>query len=45
MRCRTAFGERMAVRDPNRRTAELRIHTALINRFPALGTLDAVRVA
>lgn len=44
MRCRTAFGERIAARDPDRQTAEIRIRIALMNRFLAIGTADIVRV-
>ncbi|PTW50049.1 hypothetical protein C8N38_1054 [Rhodovulum kholense] len=45
MRCLTAFGERIAARDPDRQTAEIHIRAALINRFNALGIADVVRVA
>ena len=41
----TAFGERIAARDPDRQTAEIQIRIALINRFNALGTAEIVRVA
>ena len=40
-----AFGERIAARDPDRQTAEIHIRVALMNRFPALGTAEIVRVA
>ena len=33
-----AFAERIAARDPDRKTAAVRISIALMNRFPALGT-------
>jgi hypothetical protein len=45
MRCLKSFGERIAVRDPDRQTAEIHIRVALINRFNALGTAEIVRVA
>jgi hypothetical protein len=45
MRCLKAFGERIAARDPDRQTAEIQIRVALMNRFPALGTAEIVRVA
>ena len=45
MRCLKAFGERIAVRDPDRQTAEIHIRIALMNRFSALGTAEIVRVA
>ncbi|MBB3713859.1 IS5 family transposase [Limimaricola variabilis] len=45
MRCLKAFGERIASRDPDRQTAEVHIHIALMNRFSALGTAEIVRVA
>lgn len=39
-----AFGERIAARDPDRRTAKIQIRVALMNRFPVLGTAEVVRV-
>jgi hypothetical protein len=45
MRCLKAFGERIAARYPDRQTAEIQIRVALMNRFPALGTAEIVRVA
>ncbi|GAA4219885.1 hypothetical protein GCM10022290_12510 [Sagittula marina] len=45
MRCFKSFGERIAAGDPNRQSAEIHIRVALINRFNALGTVDAVRVS
>ena len=45
MRCLKAFGERIAARDPDRQTAEIHIRIALINRFPAIGAAETVRVA
>ena len=45
MRCPTSFGERIAARDPDRQTADIRIRIALMNRFSALGTAAIVRVA
>ena len=45
MRCLKAFGERIAARDPDRQTAEVRIRTALMNRFGALGTANITQVA
>ena len=45
MRCLKAFGERIAVRDPDRQTTEIHIRIALMNRFSALGTAEIVRVA
>ena len=45
MRCLKAFGERIAVRDPDRQTAQIQIRIALINRFNALGTAEIIRVA
>lgn len=45
MRCIKAFGDRIAARDPDRRTAEIHIRVALMNRFSALGTADVVCVA
>ena len=44
MRCLKASGERIAARDPDRQTAEIQIRVALMNRFPALGTAEIVRV-
>lgn len=34
----TRVGERIASRDPDRQTAEIHIHIALMNRVNALGT-------
>ena len=45
MRCRKAFGERIASRHPDSQTAEILIHIALINRFNSLGTDEIIRVA
>jgi hypothetical protein len=45
MRCLKAFGERIAARYPDRQTAEIQTRVALMNRFPALGTAEIVRVA
>ena len=45
MRCLKAFGDRIAARDPDRQTAEIQIRAALLNRVPALGTAEIVRVA
>jgi hypothetical protein len=45
MRCLKAFGERIAARDPDRRTAEIRIRIAAIDRFSALRTAEIVRIA
>ena len=45
MRCLKAFGERIAARDPDRQTAEIHIRVALVNRFNALGTTEAVCMA
>ena len=45
MRCLKSFGEPIAARDPDRQTAEIQIRIALMNRFPALGTAEIVRVA
>ncbi|MDB2407099.1 IS5/IS1182 family transposase, partial [Jannaschia sp.] len=43
MRGIKAFGERIAARDPDHQTVEIRI--ALITRFNALATAESVRVA
>ena len=45
MRCLKAFGERISAKDPDRQTAEIQIRVALMNRFPALGTAEIIRVA
>jgi hypothetical protein len=45
MRCLKAFGERIAARHPDSKTAEIQIRAALINRFNALGTAEIVRTA
>jgi hypothetical protein len=45
MRCLETFGERIAARDRDRQTAEIRIRVALANRFSALGTAEIIRVA
>jgi hypothetical protein len=45
MRCRKAFGERIAAKDPDRQPAEIQIRIAPINRFNALGTAEIVGVA
>ncbi|AHD02182.1 transposase IS4 [Leisingera methylohalidivorans DSM 14336] len=45
MRCFKAFGDRIAAKDPDGETAEMHIRIALMNRFPALGTAEIVRVA
>lgn len=42
MRCPKAFGERIAARDPDHQTAEIRIRIALMNRFPVPGTAGIV---
>ncbi len=43
MRCFKAFGKRIMARDPDRQTAEIHIHIALMNRFNAPGTAEIVR--
>ena len=45
MRCLMAFGERISARDRDRQTAEIQIRAALMNRSPALGTAEIIRVA
>jgi len=45
MRCLKAFGERIAARDPARRTAEIQIRIALMNRLLGFGTAEIVHVA
>ncbi|GHG35048.1 hypothetical protein GCM10017322_37420 [Paracoccus aerius] len=45
MRCLKSFGERIALRDPDRQTAEIHIRAALMNRFNALGTAETERVS
>ena len=45
MRCFKSFGERIAARDPDRKTAEIHIRITLMNRFNALGTAEIVCVA
>ena len=45
MRCLKAFGDRIMARDPDRRTAEIHVRVALMNRFSALGRAEIVRVA
>ena len=45
MRCLKAFGERIAARDPDRHTAEIKIRIALIDRVNALGSADIIRLA
>ena len=45
MLCLKAFGERIAEKDPDRQTAEIHIHIALLNPFSALGTAETLRVA
>lgn len=45
MRCIKSCGEPVAARDPGRQTAEIEIRVARINRFPALGNAENVRVA
>lgn len=45
MRGLKGSADRIAARDPDRKTAEIQISVALINRFNALGTADFVRVA
>jgi len=45
MRCLKALGDRIAARDPDRQTTEIRIRIALMNRFSAFGTAKTVRVA
>lgn len=45
MCCLKAFGEHIVARDPDRQTAEIDIHIALINRFSGLSAAEIVRVA
>ena len=45
MRCRTAFGDCIAARDPDRQTVEIQIRVAVMNRFSACGTVEIIRVA
>ena len=45
MRCRKAFGQRIAARHPDSQTAKIQIRVALMNRFLALGTAEIVRLA
>lgn len=45
MRCLKAFGDRVAARDPDHQTAEIRIRVAIMNRFNAIGTAEMVRVS
>jgi hypothetical protein len=44
MRCPKAFGERIAARHPDSKTAEIQIRVALMHRFSALRTAEIVRV-
>lgn len=44
MRCLKAFGDRVAARDLDRQTADIRVRVALMNDFSALGTAETVRV-
>jgi len=45
MRCRKAFGERIAAIEPKRQTAEIHIRIALMNHFSALGGAETLCVA
>lgn len=45
MRFLKAFGERIAAKYPDSRTAEIQIRVALISRFNAPGTAETIRVA
>jgi hypothetical protein len=45
MRCLIVFGECIAARDPDRRTAEVQISIALMNRFSALDAAEVVQMA
>ncbi len=45
MRCLKSFGERIAVRDPDRQTAEIHNRFVPMNRFNALGTAENARAA
>lgn len=45
MRCLKSFGESIASRDPDRKTSEIHIHIALMNRFHELGMAEIERVA
>ncbi|MBL3597694.1 IS5/IS1182 family transposase, partial [Rhodovulum sulfidophilum] len=39
------FGERIMSRDPDRQTAEIQIHIAIMNRFSALGRAEIEAIA
>ncbi len=43
--CLKSFGQRLAAQDPDRQTAESHTRIARMNRFPALGRAEVVRVA
>ncbi|MBP1807458.1 IS5 family transposase [Rubellimicrobium aerolatum] len=45
MRRLKSFGERIALRDPDRQAAEIHTRIALMNRFSALGRAEITRVA
>lgn len=45
MWCLTAFGERIAARDPHRQTAGIHICIARMSPFNALATAETVRMA
>lgn len=44
MKCLKAFGERIASSDPDRQTAEIQIHIAIMNKYNALGTAEIIAV-
>jgi hypothetical protein len=45
MLCLKSFGDRIASRDPDRRTAESHARIALMNRFSAVDRAEIVRLA
>ncbi len=45
MRNLKSFSERIALRNPDRQTAEIHIRVASMNRFNALGSAEIERVA
>ncbi len=44
MRCLKAFGERIAARHPDSKTAKIQLRVTLLNRFKALGADEIIRL-
>jgi hypothetical protein len=45
MHCFKLLGQRLAARNFDRQTTELKVRAAILNRFSQIGTPNAIRIA